>query len=165
MNTLKRALFGAALAAISTEGLAAELDVDNQALVGGGFVDTSMATGCAWGGYTRLDVDSSNTDVIASAWVKGGPDEKHPLSSLLDETEKNNDKWYTNYTNEASVKVNFGLEARKIKKVAFKSANDVPDRDPTSVEIYNCPIKSCVLGRPEKWGDAVVKTLTWDDRW
>ena len=131
MIALKLALYTAALAAISTEGLALELEVDNQALVGG---------------WVEQDVSNSNSDISASNWVKGGPTEKHPLTSLLDDTESDKSKWLTpNSISEAWVKVDFG-KTRRVGRVGFKSANDVSKRDPDEVTIYYCN-GACVLAK------------------
>ena len=177
MNALRPAVFGAALAAISTRGLAAELEVDNQALVGAGsldYTDNIIETDCIWGSSPRnlLDVDSSTADVIASTWVKGGPTEKHPVSWLLDDTEANKNKWVTPLgVSEAAVKVNFGITPTpRIRQIGFKSGNDVPLRDPTSVEIYYCKNSDgpCVLAdvlADDSIGAhyAGTKTLSWLD--
>ena len=92
MNALKLALFSAALAAISTEGLALELEANNQAPADDG----------------PINIHSGNTDVVAATWSAGGPTEKHPVTNLLDDSDDAESKFVTP-TNTAKtwVKVDF----------------------------------------------------------
>jgi len=81
----------------------------------------------------RIPLTEEDTTVTANFSVRGGSSGKVWAKNLLTDGEEPWNKWYEDESEVADIKVDFDTAAREVVAVAFKSANDEPERDPETV--------------------------------
>ena len=83
----------------------------------------------------RIPLTCENTTVTAQFDVQGGGTGKEIVQNILSDGEEAWNKWYQATSATSWVLFDFNGDVRELNAFAFKSANDVPSRDPKHVDI------------------------------
>jgi len=84
----------------------------------------------------RISLTSENAIVTAEFDVRGGGTGGEFVKNILSGGEEAWNKWYQGKSATSWVLVDFNGDVRDLTGFAFKSANDVPSRDPKHVDVY-----------------------------
>jgi len=87
------------------------------------------------GDMIKFPLTKKDTKVAAEHDVRGGGTRKEFIENILTDGQERWNKWYENRSKTSWVTADFG-EVRELGAFGFKSANDVPKRDPENVKIF-----------------------------